>query len=90
MTFERFCRLMAVHAPLARPRPVVPKERLLIIAGRADRIAPPVHAEVLWEHWGRPEIHWFPGGHLAHFGRGGCLEAVRRHLERVGVVASQE
>jgi pimeloyl-ACP methyl ester carboxylesterase len=89
MTFERFCRLMAVHAPLARPRPAVPKERLLIVAGRGDRIVPPVHAEVLWEHWGRPEIHWFPGGHLAHFGRGGYLQAVRKLLERVGVVAAR-
>ncbi|MBI5480623.1 MAG: alpha/beta hydrolase family protein [Deltaproteobacteria bacterium] len=88
MTFERFCRLMAVHSPLARPRPALPKERLLVVAGRGDRIVPPVHAEVLWEHWDRPAIHWFPGGHLTHFGRGGYLDAVRTHLERLGVVAA--
>jgi hypothetical protein len=86
MTFERFCRLMAVHSPLAWPGPAIAKERLLIVAGRGDRIAPAAHAEVLWEHWGRPAIHWFPGGHLTHFGRGGYLHAVQAHLERVGAV----
>jgi len=56
------------HSPLERPV-TVPKDRLCIVAGEGDRIAPPAQAHLLWEHWERPAIHWFPGGHLAQFGR---------------------
>jgi hypothetical protein len=57
---------------------VLPKDRLMIVAGLGDRMAPPEQSELLWEHWGRPEIHWFPGSHLLHFGRGRYLAAMRR------------
>src|SRR4051812_20147186 len=41
----------------------------MIIGGLGDRLAPPSQAEALWEHWGRPRIHWFPGNHVLHAGR---------------------
>ncbi|MBS0619205.1 MAG: alpha/beta hydrolase, partial [Spirochaetes bacterium] len=43
------------------------RDRLLIIAGTADRMAHPDHAQSLWEHWRHPRIYWFPGNHLVHF-----------------------
>ncbi|HEY3355926.1 MAG TPA: prolyl oligopeptidase family serine peptidase, partial [Polyangia bacterium] len=86
MSFDRFCGLMSVHAPLARPAPAIDRARLLIIAGRGDRIVPPAHATALWEHWGRPRLHWFPGSHLLHLGRGGYMEAIAGLLREVGVV----
>ncbi|HME70688.1 MAG TPA: alpha/beta hydrolase, partial [Myxococcota bacterium] len=64
----------------------VPRERALIVAGRGDRIVPPEHPHALWEHWGRPSIHWFSGGHLTPFGRGRIVEAIDLHLERLGVL----
>ncbi|HET6344014.1 MAG TPA: hypothetical protein VFH51_03730, partial [Myxococcota bacterium] len=43
--------------------------RVLLVGGRADRVVPPQHVQALWEHWGRPGLTWFPGGHYVHFGR---------------------
>lgn len=71
-----------VHAPLERP-PLVAPDRRFLIAGRGDRITPPDQATRLWEHWGRPPIHWFPGGHLAQVGRGDAFRALRRWLGKL-------
>ena len=78
--------VFAVHAPTTRP-PLVARERLMIVAGRGDRITPPDQAERLWRHWGECAIHWFPGGHLAQVGRGDAFRAVRRHLRDAGLPA---
>jgi hypothetical protein len=69
----------AVHAPLLRP-PLVPSEGRLIIGAIGDRICPPAHADALWRHWGRPRIHWYPGGHLAQFRRHAALREIRTLL----------
>jgi len=42
----------------------------MIIGGVGDRLAPPKHTRLLWEHWGRPRLHWFPGSHLLHLDKG--------------------
>ncbi len=76
----------AVHAPLARA-PLVPPDRRLIIAALGDRICPPAHADALWRHWGRPRIHWYPGGHLAQFRRHVALREVRTLLRDTGLLA---
>lgn len=73
-----------VHSPLAHP-PRVPPERLLIVAGRGDRIVPPEHPNALWRHWGEPAIHWFSGSHLAPFGRRRVVRAIAQHLEALGI-----
>jgi hypothetical protein len=52
-----------VISPLAFA-PRVPFEGRYIFAGIADRVARPDQARALWRHWGRPEIHWFSGGHV--------------------------
>lgn len=77
-------RVFEVHSPLTR-RARLPTERLLIIAGEGDRITPPDQARALWEHWQRPDLHWFPGGHLAQVGRGDAFRRVRQHLSRAGL-----
>lgn len=59
-------KILAVVSPLSRP-PAIPHDRLLIIAGTADRMAHPDHAHSLWHHWKHPKIYWFPGNHLVHF-----------------------
>lgn len=74
-----------VHSPLTFPLRV-PKERVLIIAGRGDRIVPPEHPHALWQHWGEPRIHWFSGSHLAPFGREGIVAAAADHLARLGIL----
>jgi pimeloyl-ACP methyl ester carboxylesterase len=68
---------LAVHSPLTYA-PLLAKERLMVVAGLGDRLAPPEQSMLLWEHWQRPELHWFPGSHVIHFGRTAYLEAMRR------------
>jgi hypothetical protein len=67
---------LALHSPLAYP-PVVPKDRLMVVGGLGDRLAPPEQSLMLWEHWDRPRLHWFAGSHILHFGRGGYLDEMR-------------
>lgn len=62
---DDFVAATAYHSPLNYP-PLVPKDRRLIITGLGDRLAPPEQAEMLWEHWDRCTLHWFPGNHVLH------------------------
>jgi dienelactone hydrolase len=69
----------ASHEPL-RHRPRVAPEGRLILAGLSDRICTPDQVETLWQHWEQPSIHWFPGSHLAPFGRRETRERFDVHL----------
>lgn len=75
--------LLAVSCPLTYA-PKIPKERLFVIGGVGDRLAPPKHSRLLWDHWGRCRIHWFPGSHLVHLDRGNYLRQIARFLRSVG------
>ncbi|MEA2167733.1 MAG: hypothetical protein QOF76_1033 [Solirubrobacteraceae bacterium] len=74
---------LAVHSPL-NYAPVVAKERRMIIGGLGDRLAPPEQSEQLWEHWDRPQIHWFVGNHIMHLSRGAYLKEMRRFMADLG------
>jgi pimeloyl-ACP methyl ester carboxylesterase len=78
-------RSFRVHSPLAHPLRI-PRERVLIVAGRGDRIVPPEHPAALHRHWGEPAIHWFSGSHLAPFGRGRVARRILAHLESIGIL----
>jgi hypothetical protein len=69
----------ARHAPL-KMRPRVAHEARMVVGALADRIAPPAEASTLWEHWGRPTVHWMPGTHLWWSGRAAMREALAAHL----------
>lgn len=75
--------LLSVHSPL-RYDPVLARDRLFVIAGLGDRLAPPSHAERLWEHWDRPEIHAFPGNHVLHVERRAYLSRIGRFIRSTG------
>jgi len=48
--------------------PLVPMPGRFIYAGIADRVVHPRQQAIrLWEHWGKPEIVWYPGGHTGFF-----------------------
>jgi hypothetical protein len=44
-------------------RPRVPKERILMLAGRYDRIMLPASVRRLWRAWDRPRLDWLDRGH---------------------------
>ncbi len=74
---------LAVNSPLTW-KPVLPKERLMLIGGVDDRITFAKHTALIWEHWDRPRLEWFPGGHLLHWGQGAYLKSMRRFLGDIG------
>jgi pimeloyl-ACP methyl ester carboxylesterase len=73
-------RALALAGPLSYP-PVLPHDRLMIVAGLGDRLAPPEQSLALWEHWRRPRLHWYLGSHVLHFGRGTYLAAMRELMD---------
>lgn len=49
-------------------QPRVPMRGRFIYAGIADRVVHPRRQVIrLWEHWGKPEIVWYRGGHTGFF-----------------------
>lgn len=76
-------RLLAVSCPLTW-KPVLPKKRLMVIGGVGDRLAPPTHSRLLWDHWERPRLHWFPGSHVLHVDRFGYLHEIAKFFEEIG------
>jgi hypothetical protein len=36
-----------------------------LFAGEADALAPRAQVLRLWNHWGRPRLAWYPGGHVS-------------------------
>lgn len=69
-------RAWARHDPL-RMRPRVTHAGRLVIGGLGDRVVAPEQVRALWEHWGRPALHWYPGTHTVWLG----LEPLRNRLD---------
>ena len=76
-------RMLAASCPLTY-KPVLPNDKLMIVGGVGDRLAPPKHSRLLWDHWGRPNIHWFPGSHIIHMDRGAYLTEMARFMAGLG------
>jgi hypothetical protein len=74
---------LGVHSALSYA-PALPKDRLFIIGGLGDRLAPPEQSRMLWEHWDRPRLHWYPGNHVMHVNRGAYLREMGRFLKATG------
>lgn len=70
-----------VVSPLGRA-PLVPGERMLVVAARADRITPPAHARRIAHHFGAPLESWH-GGHLLQFGRSEKFRRIGRLLDEL-------
>jgi pimeloyl-ACP methyl ester carboxylesterase len=81
--FDAIRSALAVHSPLTYP-PALPHDRLFIIGGLGDRLAPPEQSTRLWEHWNRCRIHWYPGNHIVHVNRGDYLRQMGRFLQATG------
>jgi hypothetical protein len=79
--------LEAVFRPVSpmAMEPRVPRERRAIFAGVCDRIVPVEMVRDLWDHWERPAIEWYQGGHLSFPSEPGVRALVRRTLREAGL-----
>ncbi|WP_156689302.1 alpha/beta hydrolase family protein [Mycobacterium sp. Marseille-P9652] len=67
--------------------PLVPPAGRFIYAGVADQVVHPREQVVrLWEHWGKPEIVWYPGGHTGFFRSRPVQRFVEAALEQSGLL----
>ena len=74
-------KALSVVSPLSR-MPLVTPERVLVIAGRHDRVTPPAtHAARLAAHFSA-RLDWFEGGHLLQLGRGEAFADAARFMVR--------
>ena len=55
--------------------PKVDRGRILMVAGRYDRIMLPRSVRRLWNAWDRPELHWLPRSHYTLLATNGGLLA---------------
>lgn len=73
-------------SPLSLP-PLVPKPGRFIYAGVADQVVHPREQVVrLWEHWGKPEIVWYRGGHTGFFRARPVQRFVEAALQQSGLL----
>jgi hypothetical protein len=80
--------LGAMVSPLSLT-PRVPMRGRFIYAGIADQLVHPREQVVrLWEHWGRPEIVWYEGGHTGFFQSRPVQRFVDAALIQSGLVVS--
>lgn len=79
--------LYHVHCPLSHS-PKLAKERMLLVAGIGDQIVPPRQPKMLWDHWRRPRMLWFTGGHVAQFKRSRAFGEIINFLRELGYVTS--
>ncbi|HZT67772.1 MAG TPA: alpha/beta hydrolase [Acidimicrobiales bacterium] len=74
----------SVVSPLAlTPKP--PRDRRYVFAGVGDRMSTSGQARRLWEHWERPKMAWYPGGHLGFFWQGAVTSFVTDALVESGL-----
>jgi len=69
--------------------PRVPLQGRFVYSGLADQVVHPrAHAVRIWEHWGRPDVHWYHGGHMSFFRSGPVQEFIDDALAQSGLVGS--
>ncbi|MBV8159985.1 MAG: alpha/beta hydrolase [Acidimicrobiia bacterium] len=81
-------KAIAVHrvvSPLVlAPRPE--RHKRFLFAGIGDRMSTSRQARRLWEHWDRPAMAWYPGGHVGFFWASDVSRFVEGALASSGLV----
>lgn len=90
-------RAIDLAAPLGRMisplslTPKVPMEGRFIYGGVADRLVHPREQVIrLWEHWGRPEIVWYRGGHTGFFASRPVQKFIDAAIVQSGLVGGDQ
>lgn len=87
-TLERAAPLGHMISPLSLT-PLVPMAGRFIYAGVADRLVHPREQVTrLWKHWGKPQIVWYPGGHIGYFRSRPVQQFVHDALRQSGLLSN--
>lgn len=87
LTLDVLKKIYRIHCPL-NYKPRLPVSRRLIVAGLGDEVVSPRQPHMLWEHWERPAIQWFSGGHSAQFRNSKAFQEIGRFLQEQGFADS--
>ncbi len=68
--------------------PKLPKDRRFVFAGVGDRMSTSGQAQRLWDHWERPRVAWYPGGHVGFWWAGSINRFVTEALISCGLSAA--
>lgn len=85
---EDLREMLAVASPLNYPS-LLPRERLMVVGGVGDRLASPNQQKLIWEHWDRCNMYWFPGSHILHLDKAGFMGAIARFLSDLDFIAKR-
>jgi hypothetical protein len=79
--------VQSVVSPLVL-KPKLSRERRYVFAGLGDRMSTSGQALRLWEHWDRPRVAWYPGGHIGFWWVGSVNRFVTEALISCGLSAA--
>jgi hypothetical protein len=68
--------------------PKLPRERRYVFAGLGDRMSTADQARRLWQHWDRPRIAWYPGGHVGFWWAANVTRFVTDALTESGLTTA--
>jgi hypothetical protein len=77
--------LFALVSPL-EVKPLLPHELRFVYAANEDQVTTAEQAERLWEHWERPRMRWFSGGHVSFYWSSAVDRFVVKSLTESGFV----
>jgi dienelactone hydrolase len=87
LTLDKARPLGRMVSPLSMT-PKVPMAGRFIYGGVADRLVNPRDQVLkLWEHWGRPEVHWYQGAHTGFFRSRPVQDFIDGALRQSGLTA---
>ncbi|MDT5223611.1 MAG: hypothetical protein QOG19_1018 [Mycobacterium sp.] len=70
--------------------PLVPERGRFVYAGIADRVVHPRQQVTrLWEHWGKPEMFWYRGGHAGFIRSRPVQQFIQDALQQSGLLDGQ-
>lgn len=70
--------------------PVVPRERILLLAAKDDRFFDARVVRAMWRRWGRPRIRWYPGSHMTFLQHlPDAIVRLRAFVEELGLEAER-
>jgi len=64
--------------------PVIPKDRILLLAAEQDHFFDPTVMRAMWHRWDEPEIHWYRTSHMGFVPHmPSAIGHLRRFIERI-------